>query len=72
MDTVASSAADIYGSFPVEIIFYIQVETIALRFTCLPMSRVQCLLHLPSLDLVFSTKKSSSTTGDEQTSEPGT
>lgn len=27
------------------------------RFSCLPVSRVECLLQLPSLDIVFSSKR---------------
>ena len=28
-----------------------------LRFSCLPVSRVECMLQLPSLDIVFSSKR---------------
>lgn len=28
-----------------------------IRFSCLPMSRVECMLKLPSLDLVFSSNR---------------
>lgn len=28
-----------------------------LRFSCLPISRVECILRLPSVDLVFSSKR---------------
>ena len=46
-----------YTSFPVDVVVYLRVKPSLIRFTCLPVSRVECLLRLPSLDVVFSTKK---------------
>lgn len=47
----------VYGSFPVDVIVYLHVQQSVLRFSCLPTSRVECLLQLPSVDLVFSSKR---------------
>lgn len=46
-----------YASFPVDVIVYFHVQPTVVRFTCLPVSRVECLLQLPSIDLVFSSKR---------------
>jgi hypothetical protein len=47
-----------YGaSFPVDVVVYIRVQPSCIRANCLPVSKVECLLRLPSLDLVFSTKR---------------
>ena len=58
INTSASSLVATYSSFPVDIIVYLQVESSIVRFTCLPISKVECLIRLPSLSLVFSTKRS--------------
>lgn len=47
----------VYGSFPVDVIVYLHVQQSVLRFSCLPTSKVECLLQLPSVDLVFSSKR---------------
>lgn len=47
----------VYGSFPVDVIVYLHIQPSVLRFSCLPVSRVECLLQLPSVDLVFSSKR---------------
>lgn len=44
-------------SFPVDVIVHINVQPSILRLTCLPVSPVQCCLKLPSVDLVFSTRR---------------
>ncbi|CAN8012116.1 unnamed protein product, partial [Ixodes pacificus] len=46
-----------YSSFPVDVIVYFRMQPSILRFSCLPVSRVECLLRLPSLDLAFSSKR---------------
>ncbi|XP_077518913.1 transmembrane protein KIAA1109 homolog tweek [Amblyomma americanum] len=46
-----------YGSFPVDVIVYFRMQPSILRFSCLPVSRVECLLRLPSVDLAFSSKR---------------
>lgn len=38
-------------------ILIIIVITCYFRFSCLPVSRVECMLQLPSLDIVFSSKR---------------
>ena len=55
--SLVSSTSNAYASFPVDVVVYIRVQASLVRFTCLPVSRVECLLRLPSLDLVFSTKR---------------
>ncbi|XP_053959944.1 bridge-like lipid transfer protein family member 1 isoform X2 [Anastrepha ludens] len=51
-----------YASFPVDVIVYFHMQPSTFRFSCLPVSRVECMLQLPSLDIVFSSKRS----GDEE------
>ncbi|XP_076446239.1 bridge-like lipid transfer protein family member 1 isoform X6 [Babylonia areolata] len=43
--------------FPVDVVVSIKVQPSTIRFNCQPISRVECLLQVPSLELVFSTKK---------------
>ncbi|KAI1299178.1 putative transmembrane protein [Halotydeus destructor] len=57
MLTSAPAQYAVYGSFPVDVIVYLHVQPSVLRFSCLPVSRVECLLQLPSVDLVFSSKR---------------
>ena len=58
-DLIASAPGQyaVYGSFPVDVIVYLHVEPSVVRFSCLPVSRVECLLQLPSIELTFSSKK---------------
>lgn len=49
-----------YASFPVDVIVYFHMKPSAFRFSCLPVSRVECMLQLPSLDIVFSSKRADS------------
>ncbi|XP_050361994.1 transmembrane protein KIAA1109 homolog isoform X3 [Nymphalis io] len=56
----------VYASFPVDVIVHFHTRPSAFRFSCLPASRVECLLQLPSLQIVFSSKRA----GDEETAEP--
>ncbi len=46
-----------YASFPVDVIVYFHMQSSTFRFSCLPVSRVECMLRLPSLNLVFSSKR---------------
>lgn len=46
-----------YASFPVDVIVYFHMQPSTFRFSCLPISRVECMLQLPSLDIVFSSKR---------------
>lgn len=47
-----------YASFPVDVIVFFHFQPTIIRLGCLPVSRVECLLHLPSIDLVMSSKRS--------------
>uniref|UniRef100_A0A8C7HZV8 KIAA1109 n=1 Tax=Oncorhynchus kisutch TaxID=8019 RepID=A0A8C7HZV8_ONCKI len=51
------SSTSAYSSFPVDVVVYVRVQPSQIRFSCLPMSRVECMLKLPSLDLVFSSNR---------------
>ncbi|XP_052427775.1 bridge-like lipid transfer protein family member 1 isoform X10 [Carassius gibelio] len=55
--SLVSSATSPYSSFPVDVVVYVRVQPSQIRFSCLPMSRVECMLKLPSLDLVFSSNR---------------
>ncbi|XP_075226335.1 transmembrane protein KIAA1109 homolog tweek [Lycorma delicatula] len=50
----------VYASFPVDVIVYFHMQPSTFRFSCLPVSRVECMLQLPSLDIVFSSKRAES------------
>ncbi|XP_036364401.1 transmembrane protein KIAA1109 homolog isoform X4 [Octopus sinensis] len=45
-----------YASFPVDVVVFIRVDSSVIRFNCAPMSRVECMIQVPSLETVFSTK----------------
>ncbi|OWR42726.1 hypothetical protein KGM_210934 [Danaus plexippus plexippus] len=62
----ASYGQYVYASFPVDVIVHFSTRPSAFRFSCLPASRVECLLQLPSLQIVFSSKRAS----DEEMEEP--
>lgn len=47
----------VYASFPVDVVVYFHMQPSTFRFSCLPVSRVECMLQLPSLDIVFSSKR---------------
>lgn len=47
----------VYSSFPVDVIVYFHMKPSTFRFSCLPVSRVECMLQLPSLDIIFSSKR---------------
>uniref|UniRef100_A0A3P9JD97 Si:ch211-233a24.2 n=1 Tax=Oryzias latipes TaxID=8090 RepID=A0A3P9JD97_ORYLA len=71
--SLVSSSTSAYSSFPVDVVVYVRVQVlttihlgpvcaktfayVCIRFSCLPMSRVECMLKLPSLDLVFSSNR---------------
>ena len=54
-----------YGQFPVDVIVYFHMQGSTFRFSCAPVSRVECMLRLPSLDLVFSSKRADGYVNDE-------
>jgi hypothetical protein len=49
--------AETASYFPVEVVVFVSMLPSCIRFTCLPQSTVECLLKLPTLELVFSTYK---------------
>lgn len=55
--SLATPSQYAYASFPVDVIVYFRMQPSILRFSCLPISRVECILRLPSVDLVFSSKR---------------
>lgn len=55
----------VYTSFPVDVIVYFHMQPSTFRFSCLPVSRVECMLQLPSLDIVFSSKRAEEETFGE-------
>jgi hypothetical protein len=52
-----SNYAAVYASFPVDVIVYFHMQPSTFRFSCLPVSRVECSVVLPSLDIVFGSKR---------------
>lgn len=56
--SVVSSSMSEYSSFPVDVVVVIRVQPSDIRFSCLPVSRVECMLRLPALDVVFSSNSS--------------
>lgn len=54
----------VYSSFPVDVIVYFHMKPSTFRFSCLPVSRVECMLQLPSLDIIFSSKRQEDSTKD--------
>lgn len=56
-DTASVVASTYYASFPVDVVVYFHMQPSTFRFSCQPISRVECMLRLPSLDVVFSSKR---------------
>ncbi|XP_014242068.1 uncharacterized protein KIAA1109 isoform X2 [Cimex lectularius] len=54
---MTNNTVQYYASFPVDVIVYFHMQPSTFRFSCLPVSRVECMLQLPSLDIVFSSKR---------------
>ncbi|KAK4473737.1 hypothetical protein MN116_003079, partial [Schistosoma mekongi] len=59
IDSVSSDSGNeiLFEKFPVHAIVHLHVQPFTIRFLCLPTSRMQCLMVLPFLDAVFSTKR---------------
>ncbi|TGZ54627.1 hypothetical protein CRM22_010592 [Opisthorchis felineus] len=55
----SSASADglMWETFPLHAIVHLQIQPLTLRLLCVPTSRMQCLMSLPLLDVVFSTKR---------------
>ena len=49
---VSSSGSSLY-SFPVNVVVLIRVEPSDIGFSCFPVSKVECLLRIPSLDFAI-------------------
>ncbi|KAF6768073.1 hypothetical protein AHF37_03390 [Paragonimus kellicotti] len=47
-----------WETFPVHTVVHLHVQPMTVRFLCLPTSRMQCLMSLPFLDVIFSTNRS--------------
>ncbi len=48
--------------FPIEVVAFVSMQPSSIRFICLPQSTMECLLRLPTLEMVFSTYKSMDST----------
>lgn len=59
----------VYASFPVDVIVYFHMKPSTFRFSCLPVSRVECMLQLPSLDIIFSSKRQEENATSEKDSK---
>ncbi|KAF5400218.1 hypothetical protein PHET_06742 [Paragonimus heterotremus] len=46
-----------WETFPVHTVVHLHVQPLTVRFLCLPTSRMQCLMSLPFLDVIFSTHR---------------
>lgn len=57
VDEEDAAASTYYASFPVDVIVYFHMQPSTFRFSCQPVSRVECMLRLPALDIVFSSKR---------------
>lgn len=53
-----SSATSEHSSFPVDIVIIARIQPSNIRISCLPKSRVECLMRIPSLDVTYSSKPS--------------
>lgn len=56
--SLVSSSMSENSSFPVDVVVVLRVQPSDIRFSCLPISRVECMLRLPALDVVFSSNSS--------------
>ena len=43
--------------FPVDVVVFVSMLPSSVRFTCLPHSTMECLLKLPTLEMIFSTNR---------------
>ena len=55
--TSVQTAAAEPSYFPVDVIVFVSMLPSSIRFTCLPGSTMECLLKLPTLEMVFSTNR---------------
>lgn len=54
---LSSSGSGLY-SFPVDVVVLIRVQPSDIRFNCSPISKVECLLRIPSLDFAITSTPS--------------
>ena len=66
-ESMLSSSTSDHSSFPVDVVVFINIQPSDIRFSCLPISKVECLLRIPSLDFVIS---STSTPYKQTNSKP--
>ncbi|XP_071510002.1 bridge-like lipid transfer protein family member 1 [Diadema antillarum] len=52
---VSSSSLD-YTTFPVDVVVYVCMDPSLVHLSCLPASKVECLLQLPCVEFAFSSK----------------
>ncbi|XP_065669615.1 bridge-like lipid transfer protein family member 1 isoform X3 [Hydra vulgaris] len=50
--TISSSGSGLY-SFPVNVVVIVRIDPSDIRFSCLPTSKVECLLRIPSLNFAI-------------------
>ena len=72
MIIISATLVTTYSSFPVDVIVYFHMKSNKFRFSCLPVSRIECMLTLPSLDLVFSSKRADADIMDDKEPELNT
>lgn len=60
--SIVSSSMSESTSFPVDVVVVFRVKPSDIRLSCQPVSKVECMLRLPALDVVFSSKSSSNKT----------
>ena len=56
--SIVSSSMSEASSFPVDVVLVFRVQPSDIRLSCQPVSKVECMLRLPALDVVFSSKSS--------------
>ncbi|XP_030836410.1 transmembrane protein KIAA1109 homolog [Strongylocentrotus purpuratus] len=59
---VSSSSLD-YTTFPVDVVVYVCMDPSLVHLSCLPASKVECLLQLPCVEFAFSSRGGQQTTG---------
>lgn len=58
-ESLVSSGSELY-SFPVDVIAFIRIQPSDILFSCQPVSKVECLVKIPSLDFAITNIPSSS------------
>ncbi|XP_041461922.1 transmembrane protein KIAA1109-like isoform X2 [Lytechinus variegatus] len=59
---VSSSSLD-YTTFPVDVVVYVCMDPSLVHLSCLPASKVECLLQLPCVEFAFSSRGGQQTSG---------